>query len=66
MIAVHTGQNTVGPGGRSTLGTRQDVVNREFFTAWTAAAVLTHIGIAFENIATTERNNIMRHFVLMG
>jgi hypothetical protein len=41
------------------------VVNRQFFTAWTTIAVLTHERITLKDIATAECHYVVRRLVVV-
>ena len=60
-IAVDASQYAVGPGRRSTLSSRNNVVNREFLAARLLSTVLaTHL-VTLENVASAESNCLGRH-----
>ena len=60
-IAIDTSQYAVRPTRQTTLGTRNNVVNREFFAARLLSTVLaTHL-VTLENVSAAERNLLRRH-----
>ena len=65
MVAFDTGEDTVRPCRRTTLSSGKNVVNRQFFTAWTTIAVLTHERITLKDIATAECHNVVRRLVVV-
>jgi hypothetical protein len=65
-IAIDTSQNTVRPTRQTTLGTRDNVVNREFFAARLLSTVLaTHL-VTLEYVSAAEGNLLRRHSIEFG
>ena len=65
-IAVDASQNAVRPGRRSTLSSRDNVIDRELFAAWLLSAVLAGHLVTLENVFTAEGNCLRRHCVELG
>ena len=63
-VAVDTGQHTVGPAGKASTRTRHHVVDGQFLAAGSAAAVLAHIAVSLEHVASAEGNNLDRQTIV--
>ena len=65
-IAIDTSQYAVRPRRQTTLGTRNNVVNRELFAARLLSTVLaTHL-VTLEDVSAAEGNLLRRHRIELG
>ena len=65
-IAIDTSQYAVRPTRQTTLGSRNNVVNRELFAARLLSAVLAGHLVTFENVSATEGYLLRRHRIELG
>jgi hypothetical protein len=65
-IAIDTSQYAVRPSRLSTLSTRDNVVNREFFAARLLSTVLAGHRVTLEYVSSAEGNLLRRHRVELG
>jgi hypothetical protein len=60
LVASDAGEHAVRPVGDAAVGARHDVVDRELARARLLAAILAHVAVALENVATAECNGRLR------
>ena len=65
-IAIDASQYSVRPRRQTTLCTRYNVVNREFFAARLLSTVLAAHLVTLENVSAAERNLLCRHRIKLG